>query len=494
MAKLTKEQQKIVGADGKLLAVTAFAGTGKTTSLCHFANARGGDKILYLAFNKSMVVQAQQAFLLSSNVEARTIHSLAFKFERQNIKSKLSELRIFDLKTICQRHGLYSMKVTGFDLIIRLFNEYLLSACLSIEEFVKDLAPDIVIELSLHKVSKTTATGIMNATWKAIGEGALSTPHNYYLKRFQLSRCQLGYDWIMVDEAQDINDCVIDIVLNQNCKIIMVGDPYQQIYGWNGASNAIAKVSAKGADSYYLTQSFRCPQKNEKMINSYLQLLKSPAGFKGCKKNDEVRTQNCAFLARTNVGLFEAAVLYHKKYDLFYNGGFERYEFESLLDLHYLKRGQDDAIKNFFIKSFSDYEELKEYVEQSTISPLKSKLALVEKYGAEIPDLYESLKSHQAGSESKSELIMSTTHKAKGLEYKDVTLADDFINLKEMTIIAQYSEASNVVTISREEFHLLYVAITRALGDVYMQGDYEITPELMKSFEELVREKRIEYF
>ena len=492
MRKLTKEQQGIVEADGKLLAVTAFAGTGKTTSLCHFANARGRDKILYLAFNKAMVVQAQDAFHLSSNVEARTIHSLAFKFERQNIKSKLSELRLFDLKTICQRYGIYSMTVTGFDLVVRLFNEYLLSAYLSIEEFVKSLHPDIVQELLLHKVSTQTVTGILNATWKAVGEGALSTPHNYYLKRFQLSRCQLGYDWIMVDEAQDINDCVIDIVLNQKSKIIMVGDPYQQIYGWNGASNAIAKVSARGADNYYLTQSFRCPHKNEKMINSYLQLLKSPAGFKGCKKADDKRTENCAFLARTNVGLFEAAVLYHKKYDLFYNGGFERYEFESLLDLYNLKRGQEDSIKNFFIKSFSDYEELKDFVEQSVISPFKSKLALVEKYGAEIPDLYESLRSHQASSESKSELIMSTTHKAKGLEYKDVTLADDFIDLKEKTVIAQYSD--DIVTISKEEFHLLYVAITRALGDVYMQGDYEITPELIGSFEQLVREKRIEYY
>ena len=491
---LTDEQKEIVESKNELLAVTAFAGTGKTTSLCHFANARKADKILYLAFNKSMVVQAQNSFHLSSNVEARTIHSLAFKFERQNIKSNLAELRLFDLKSIFQRYGLYYTTVTGYDLIIRLFNEYLLSAHTSIHEFIDKLPPDIIQELALNKITWNVAEGILQATWKAIEEGQLSTPHNYYLKRFQLSRRPLGYDWIMVDEAQDINDCVIDIVLNQKSKIIMVGDPYQQIYGWNGASNAIAKVSARGAEKLYLTQSFRCPEQNEGVINSYLKLLDAPKRFIGCKKEKKIKIKECAFLARTNVGLFEAAVMYHKQYDLFYNGGFERYEFESLLDLHYFKRGQSERVKNFFIKSFTDFDELKEYVDQSTISPLKPKLALVDKYGDDIPSVYDSLKKEQAKSESSADLILSTTHKAKGLEYKDVTLADDFISLKEMTIIARYTNESNIIAISREEFHLIYVAVTRALKNVVMQGDYEITPELIANFLQLIDEGRIDYF
>lgn len=53
------------------------------------------------------------------------------------------------------------------------------------------------------------------------------------LKLFQQRQqgdLELGktYHVIMLDEAQDINDCTADIVLGQTkCAIIMVGDPHQ---------------------------------------------------------------------------------------------------------------------------------------------------------------------------------------------------------------------------------------------------------------------------
>ncbi len=40
----------MVRSDGRIIAVSAFAGTGKTTTLVRFARARPTRKILYLAF------------------------------------------------------------------------------------------------------------------------------------------------------------------------------------------------------------------------------------------------------------------------------------------------------------------------------------------------------------------------------------------------------------------------------------------------------------
>lgn len=37
-----------------------------------------------------------------------------------------------------------------------------------------------------------------------------------------------SYDLIMLDEAQDIDECQADIIGNQtNCRVIVVGDPHQ---------------------------------------------------------------------------------------------------------------------------------------------------------------------------------------------------------------------------------------------------------------------------
>ena len=43
-----------------------------------------------------------------------------------------------------------------------------------------------------------------------------------------------------------------DILLSQNVAKILVGDPHQQIYGFRGATNAMAMVDATHV--YYLTQ------------------------------------------------------------------------------------------------------------------------------------------------------------------------------------------------------------------------------------------------
>ncbi|CAM9183511.1 unnamed protein product, partial [Laminaria digitata] len=69
------------------------------------------------------------------------------------------------------------------------------------------------------------------------------------------SEKELGAEFgvIMLDEAQDINDCTADIVLGQTkCGIIIVGDPHQTIYGWNGARDHI--TAARADKTLYLTQ------------------------------------------------------------------------------------------------------------------------------------------------------------------------------------------------------------------------------------------------
>jgi hypothetical protein len=84
--KPAKEQESIIEAarQDRNIAINAFAGTGKTTTLSMIAQALPRKRILYLAFNKAIAEEAKRR--MPSNVDARTFHSLAFRAMRPDMK------------------------------------------------------------------------------------------------------------------------------------------------------------------------------------------------------------------------------------------------------------------------------------------------------------------------------------------------------------------------------------------------------------------------
>ncbi|HEX6193799.1 MAG TPA: hypothetical protein VFZ42_15600, partial [Chitinophagaceae bacterium] len=78
---ITGEQSAIINSQGDAR-INAVAGSGKTTTLIEYAAARPpGSKILYLAFNKSVKLEAIRKFAARGlhNVKIETAHSLAYK-------------------------------------------------------------------------------------------------------------------------------------------------------------------------------------------------------------------------------------------------------------------------------------------------------------------------------------------------------------------------------------------------------------------------------
>jgi hypothetical protein len=73
------------------------------------------------------------------------------------------------------------------------------------------------------------------------------------------------YDWVIVDEAQDMNASQL-MIAQQACKpgghIVVVGDDCQAIYGFRGAdSGSIDRLKAElGATELGLTTTYRCPK------------------------------------------------------------------------------------------------------------------------------------------------------------------------------------------------------------------------------------------
>ena len=97
---------------------------------------------------------------------------------------------------------------------------------------------------------------------------------------------------------------------------------------------------------------------------------------------------------------------------------------------------------------FNNWRDVQDYSETSEGSDLKTLVKLVDEHGSDT--LNQAI--HSLSDASQADYIISTAHKAKGLEWGRVQIDDDFY----------YDVTSQAVKISPEELRLLYVACTRA--------------------------------
>jgi ATP-dependent exoDNAse (exonuclease V) beta subunit len=115
--------------------------------------------------------------------------------------------------------------------------------------------------------------------------------------------------------------------------------------------------------------------------------------------------------------------------------------------------------------------ELEHYITQTEDAQLGMMLEVVKEYENEIPNLLKKLKDmHVPNAEKqKAEIIFSTVHRCKGMEYDEVELVADFITAEKLDkIINKKDEKGKQIKLDTkqiekllEEINLLYVAVTR---------------------------------
>jgi ATP-dependent exoDNAse (exonuclease V) beta subunit len=123
-----------------------------------------------------------------------------------------------------------------------------------------------------------------------------------------------------------------------------------------------------------------------------------------------------------------------------------------------------------------DIDELEDYIEKTEDMQLGMILSIVKEYGEKIPELIRQIKDRHVGDteREKAELIFSTVHRSKGMEYDTVRLVNDFITEDKLKKLAENSasEFHDASTAKlNEEINLLYVAATRAKNTLYIPTD-----------------------
>lgn len=468
--KPTEEQQGIIESDASVIGVNAFAGTGKTSTLVAYAKEHSHKKMLYLAFNKPVAMEAQKRF--PSNVEARTSHSMAFPGFGSRYKEKFGTLKPYHVAkavpALCRQLStrdsmLFSIAVADT------LSKFIASASKSVElshvRFKNDLfdSNDIV----------EGAKGV----WSAMTDTKNHTipmPHDGYLKLWQLSSPNLArYDTIMLDEAQDTNGALFDAFAKAHTQKILVGDRHQGIYAFRGAMNAMSLI--KG-EQHYLTSSFRFGQEIGDVANGILSVFKDEdRRLSGLGAPSELRShahpnEETTFLHRTNAGLFGRAVdFYQRGRDFGFVGGFKNYNPDQIMDAYFLMTRNKYSIQDPFIKTFDTFDDMAAYAETANDKELKARIKVAAKYADKIPKLIEAITAIDEayhGIHHETGTLLTTAHRSKGLEWNQVVLGEDFPTAfeKGAPLHSDYVDPDKCENelLTPDEANLIYVASTRA--------------------------------
>lgn len=475
--QLTPEQQAIIAADGNIK-INAVAGSGKTSTLIAYAKSRpANSRILYLAFNKSVKLEAAKRFDAEglSHVRVETAHSLAYRnivftngYKVRSQGYSTSEVaQLLQLNALGEKHAEY--------IFANHVNRCAAMYCNSHQARVQEL--DYLTTINDRKAREFAEQhyqDIIRYTRVLLGmmdKGKTAVTHDFYLKKFQLSQPVLPYDYLLFDEGQDASPAMLDIFLRQQATRVIVGDTHQQIYSWRYAVNALEQVRFP---AFELSTSFRFGDTIAKLAEEITSFKKHigryvPIRINGKGGNDKKR--NHAIIARTNLGLLLKAIEYvteeQKAKRIYFEGNFNSYiyadEGASLYDVLNLHNGKRSLIRDPLIAGMKTMDELTDYIEHTEDVQLGMMVEIVKEYGSEIPDILKEIKDKHVTDEEKhkAEVIFSTVHRCKGMEYDTVQLVNDFINEEKLKKLQEKPDESMTPERLNEEINLLYVAVTR---------------------------------
>lgn len=460
--------------------IDAGAGAAKTTTLAMIAEEYVAPS-LYLAFNKSMATEAAERF--PSWVTTKTTHGLAYGVFGAQLRSKLQRptgryvnvcgtgaeiAKYFKIGAMETEMG-KRITPAGIGLAVKeTVNRFEYSADGEINSShisycaLKAISKHDRLDMTFYCAVVLDLARKLWALRTNIRSEILAT-HDTYLKLYQLSKPNLSqYEIIYLDEAQDTNDCVLDIIKNQQ-KVVLVGDKRQQIYGFRGSVNAMAKIDCATA---YLTTSFRFGQAVADLANIILE-NEGEWALKGWDKLDtqvfrrrdvEDMPVKHTRLYRTNAALlFDAVGLIGRGQKV--NLEIDVKDFLRLLESAVeLKAGNMSKVKHEDLLAYDKWQDLEEEDPKGELGRVVKIVNANQHY-----EVIGVLTSHQNSNDP--DIILTTAHKSKGREWDYVLLADDFPSA--------YNNDGEYVGLEEMEQNLLYVAVTRAKKWLMMNSTCE---------------------
>ncbi len=489
----TLEQLQVIKSTGNVKCI-AVAGSGKTTTQFACAQDRPKQNGLYLVYNSSnrreAVEKAAKMGIDKKKLHIHTAHSLAWKPVGSRYKKVL--VKDIPLQLIINKCHLTGGTVQQRFTIASMIKEAIAIYCNKASVGINPT--DLYTNFDKALVDQYYGN-VLDSLRYLVDEmyyGRWCVTHDFYLKVFANLQQELGYNYILFDEAQDASDVMLDIVLRQHGAKIIVGDPAQQIYTWRGAVNALDKVNFTQKN---LTNSFRFPQHIADRANAILKLKYHIGMYGSCVEvkgvgNGTQKDGKTACLSRTVTGLFKMMVDNYQANPTahrYVEGGLKTNTWLHgggvVSDVYNIWARKPNKVKADNLKQFKHIDELKEFAYNTNNRDLTQTIDLIQTYRGEIFSLKTAIIASLTKDKAIADFIFSTVHKAKGQEYDYVQMDNTFIreeDLLEMreAIIAFQTingpslspELYNHALKLNEEINIKYVACTRAR--VQVKSDY----------------------
>jgi len=254
--------------------VDAKAGSGKTTStvqgVLRIPNRRA-QRIAYVAFNNNIVDTLRERLPVDS--EVKTTHSAALQDVRQHLGTmpKIGDEARYKVADIAKRFLPQTLITPTAQLVSKVKNTLSPTDPEALEILLDKYDIDIGANLPENATDEQLAEAkqaIFMAMPNIITACATETDlvdfddmlwlpvyNNWPIRR---------YDWLLVDEVQDLNACQHEWVYRAGYEghIVAVGDPDQAIFIWRGADTNAMDILATRLNAQQLPLSicYRCPQ------------------------------------------------------------------------------------------------------------------------------------------------------------------------------------------------------------------------------------------
>ena len=237
LRELNDEQQAaVVAAEGPLL-IIAGPGTGKTKTLtermAHLIGSEAArpEEILALTFTKKAAEEMRQRMALfqqDARPEITTFHSLCHAL--------LSEEQHDPLVFVNEQERLAIIKGLSKPAVLKGFSSRELGLLISRAKNSPERA-----EEAIHKITTAYNQTLAERGFHDFDDLLLQVYKLLRSNTDKRAKIQARYRYILVDEFQDTNRLQYELLLllRSNDNIAVIGDPFQSIYGFRGASGDI---------------------------------------------------------------------------------------------------------------------------------------------------------------------------------------------------------------------------------------------------------------
>lgn len=450
--------------------VKALAGSGKTTTIVRALEFTPKDSdVAFCAFNKHIASELQSR--APSHVHVSTLHSLGYA----NIRAQFGNVQVDDKKAqqIFDEAYEYNWDMRAIrPAILRLVGLCKGTMSRPDTDSVELLQDRYSIETNgmSHSIVVSAVDRVFHESIEQTS--VIDYEDMIYFCASGIVPCK-QFDYLFVDEAQDLNKAQIAMVLRSTRgRAVCVGDEHQSIYGFRGADiEAMPNIiDGLGAVTMPLSVSYRCPLRVVELARSIVPELEAregaPDGTIENISNEQFLSrvaQNDMVLCRTNAPLVEPCfALIRRGIKATIRG---RDIGIGLLNLmsRVSKKSRETSLHGFLFAlnqySYSECGKLVAAGKTERASSIRDQVETILAV-ADGCDTVQQIRDRIASifSDDKAAVTLSSVHRAKGLESDRV-----FVLRPDLMPHRMATQPWQIV----QERNLMYVCYTRSKSELY---------------------------